>query len=362
MPGCWAERQAPVFSNIPENMDKKEVKCVIWDLDNTLWDGVLAEDDEVVLKPGIFDVIKSLDDRGILNSIASKNNFEDAIRKLQEFRLTEYFLYPQISWNAKSVSVKKILGKLNIAQDTILFVDDLAFEREEVQSLHPEVECLDASDYRDMLSLRRLNPRFVTEDSKRRRLMYFDDIRRDEEEQEFQGPKEEFLKGLGLKFIISRARENDLKRAEELTIRTNQLNATGITYSYEELDRLRTSEDHELLVCELTDKYGSYGKIGLALIEKSPGYWSVKMLLMSCRVISRGVGTVLLMHIIREAEKHGKKLRADFRMTDRNKMMYITYKFAGFEEVINDGKGNIMLEYGTHAMAAIPDHIDLSIL
>ena len=107
------------------------VKCVIWDLDNTLWNGILVEDgiDKIALKPGIVDVIRSFDERGILQSVSSKNNHDDAMQALKHFQIDEYFLYPQISWHPKSEGVGAIARQLNIGMDSILFVDDSHFEQ-----------------------------------------------------------------------------------------------------------------------------------------------------------------------------------------------------------------------------------------
>ena len=340
----------------------KEIKCVIWDLDHTIWDGILLESDNVKLKPGIEDVIKTLDSRGILHSIASRNEAEFAIAKLKELGIEEYFIYPEINWNAKSLSVENIRKNINIGMDAILFVDDQPFEREEVQSAHPEVTVIDAVEYLSLPDMKRLNPRFITKDSQRRRLMYMDDIKRKIEEEEFQGPPEVFLASLNMRFVIHDAVEEDLKRAEELTVRTNQLNATGRTYDYDELNEFRVSDKYKLLICELTDKYGSYGKIGLALVELKEEYWHLRLLLMSCRVMSRGVGTVLMSHIMQECKKAGKKLLADFKHTKRNRMMYVSYKFSNFKEVSSDGEGNITFENDLSMIQPFPPYIDVKIL
>ncbi|UHA74008.1 HAD-IIIC family phosphatase [Paenibacillus sp. 481] len=339
----------------------KEIKCIVWDLDHTMWEGVLLEADNVELKAGIRDIIVELDSRGILHSVASKNEVHAAMDKLREFGIDQYFLYPEINWNAKSVSVANICTNLNIGMDTILFIDDQIFERDEVQSEHPDVTCLDATEYVNLLAHPRLNPRFITEDSVRRRAMYLEDIQRKQEEDTFTGPQESFLSSLGMQFVISEAREEDLKRAEELTVRTNQLNATGNTYSYEELDQFRQSSDHLLLVCELTDKYGSYGKIGLALLELKETNWHLKLLLMSCRVMSRGVGTVMLTYIMQQAKSDGKVLQADFKQTDRNKMMYVTYRFANFKEIANDGQGQILFENDLNHIQPFPPYIEVKV-
>jgi FkbH-like protein len=163
--------------------------------------------------------------------------------------------------------------------------------------------------------------------------MYRSGIDRDQAEQDFAGRNEEFLATLDMVFTIAPADPDDLKRAEELTVRTNQLNSTGVTYSYAELDHFRASSDHLLLVAGLDDRFGSYGKIGLALVDTGGAVWRLKLLLMSCRVLSRGVGGVLLNHIMRLAAEHGAALEAELVDTGRNRMMFVTYRFAGFTQV-----------------------------
>lgn len=192
--------------------------------------------------------------------------------------------------------------------------------------------------------------------------MYLDDIKRKKEEDEYQGPPEAFLSSLDMRFVIHEAKEEDLKRAEELTVRTNQLNATGLTYDYDELNEFRVSDRYKLLVCELTDKYGSYGKIGLALIELTEDHWHLKLMLMSCRVMNRGVGSVLMSYIMQECKKAGKKLWADFKHTKRNRMMYVSYKFANFKQVSNDPEGNILFENDLSMIQPFPHYIDVKIL
>ena len=161
-----------------------------------------------------------------------------------------------------------------------------------------------------------------------------------------------------MQFYIREAKEDDLIRVQELTIRTHQLNSTGVTYGFEELNEYRKSDDHKLYVCELIDKFGSYGKIGIALVELGKE-WHLKLLLMSCRVMNRGVGTVLLSYIMSEAKKNGSMLLADFKQTDRNKVMYVSYKFANFKECSNDGSGNIVFENDLSIIPKIPTYLTL---
>jgi len=341
--------------------EKKDIKCIVWDLDNTLWDGILIESNDVKLKPGIKEIIEELDRRGILHSISSKNDYDLALAKLKEFGLDDYFLYPEINWNAKSHSLEQIQKNINIGMDSILFIDDQEFELEEVKNTHPAINFLNSIHYQTLLDDPRLNPRFITADSARRRKMYQDDCKRKQIESEYQGPSESFLASLNMKFSISDAAEEDLKRAEELTVRTNQLNATGKTYSYDELNMLRQSSSHRLLICELEDKFGSYGKIGLALINMQEDHWRLEMMLMSCRVVSRGVGTVLLSFIMKEAKKNNKTLLADFKDTGRNRMMNVSFRFSGFKVKSNDGNGNYLFEHDLDNIQEFPPYIEVCV-
>jgi FkbH-like protein len=336
----------------------KYIKCVVWDLDNTLWHGVLLEDESVVLSENITSIIHTLDSRGILQSIASRNDYDAAMQKLKEFGLHQYFLYPQIGWNAKSSYIEKISGSINISTNTFAFIDDQPFEREEVNASFPEVLCIDAEYIDDVPGMPEFNPRFVTSDSRLRRQMYLDDIRRNRQEEEFTGPKEEFLASLGMKVKIFNAAEEDLHRAEELTVRTNQLNATGYTYSFDELNSFCQSDRHMLLMAKLEDKYESYGHIGLAMIECKPEVWTIKLLIMSCRVMSRGVGSIMLNYIMQIAKKSSVRLRAEFVPNGRNRMMEITYRFAGFEEVARAEKLSI-LENSLEQVQSFPDYLEV---
>lgn len=338
----------------------KSVKCVVWDLDNTIWQGVLLEDDAVTLRRGVVAVIKTLDERGVLQSIASKNEATTALRKLREFGLDEYFLHPQINWNSKATSIETIVEALNIGMGTVAFIDDQPFERDEVHFSLPMVRCIDATELDTLLDRPDLTPTFITRDSKQRRQMYLSDMARKEAEAEFVGPQEAFLASLEMVLRIFPAQEEDLQRAEELTVRTNQLNATGYTYSYAELDQLSKSSDHQLLMISLDDKYGTYGNVGLALVACTPSLWTIKLLLMSCRVMSRGVGSILLNHVLQQAQTHDVQLQAEFVPTDRNRLMNITYHFAGFEVVAEDGTVQI-LQHDLAEIPAFPDYVTVQL-
>ena len=339
---------------------KKYIKCLVWDLDHTLWHGVLLEDDRVVLRDNIRSIIDTLDGRGILQSIASKNDYAAAMRKLQEFDLRQYYLYPQIGWSSKVEYIKKIAAALNIGLEAFAFIDDEPFERAEVLSALPTVLCLDAAAVDGLLDLPAMQPRFITGDSGRRRQMYRNDLARNEAQEQFVGPKEEFLASLAMKFHIFKAAVEDLQRAEELTVRTNQLNSTGYSYSFAELDRFRQSDQYLLLMAALEDRFGDYGHIGLALIERRPAIWTIRLLLMSCRVMSRGVGTIMLNHIMNLARQQRICLRAEFMPNGRNRMMDITYRLAGFKQVGRVAE-LLILENDLRQVHSFPAYVEVKI-
>ena len=317
------------------------IKLLVWDLDNTVWRGTLLEGDGVAVREGLHQIIKSLDERGILHSIASKNDHDLAMAKLKEAGLEEYFLYPQVNWNAKSASIRSIAASINIGLDAVAFIDDERYEREEVKHSLPEVMTIDASELETLANRPEFKPPFVTDDAARRRQMYRASMERKRAEEQFVGPSEEFLATLGLEFTIAPLQQEDVKRAEELTVRTHQLNTTGYVYSVEELTALSQSPDHLFFVASLEDKFGTYGKIGLTLIEKGEEIWTIKLFLMSCRVMSLGVGTIMMNHLLKLAREAGVSLQAEFIANQRNRMMLITFKLAGFREA--ERSGNFIL-------------------
>lgn len=340
------------------NKAENRIKCVVWDLDNTIWDGILLEDSNVSIKKDVVKVIKELDSRGILQSVSSKNELQLAFEKLKEFKIEEFFLYPQINWAAKSSSLKNIADNLNININSFAFIDDQAYEREEVNSAHPQVLCIDSKDVSDILTMPMFKPRFITEDSKQRRLLYMTDIERKIDEENWDGPSDSYLASLNMRFHIRLASESDLQRAEELTVRTHQLNATGYTYSYEELDTFRSSYDHLLLVSSLEDKFGTYGTIGLTLVEIQKDRWLIKLLLMSCRVMSRGVGSIMINYLKNMAKEKNVDLFAEFVPTDRNRMMYMTYKFSNFKEYSKEDNV-VLFKCDLCSYAAFPAYIEV---
>ncbi|MEZ0069282.1 FkbH-like protein [Streptacidiphilus sp. MAP12-20] len=336
------------------------VKAVVWDLDNTLWDGVLLEGGGRRLRPGVERTVRALDARGVLQSVASRNDPEAALAQLTHFRLADYFLVPQIGWGAKSASVNAIAQRLNLHPESFLFIDDDPFERAEVSQACPQVRIWDpADDVTELLGL----PQFdgeVTADAAVRRLMYKAALDRDTAERDFAGTAPQFLASLGLRLTVRRAGPDDLARAEELTVRTHQLNATGYTYSAAELDALRGSGTHAILVAELSDRFGDYGTVAVVMVEQVGRRWTLKLLLASCRVMSRGVGGMLLAHVVERARAAGACLYGEFVPTDRNRQMLVAYRFAGFRRTPAAGdRGVLLLEHDGATVPAVPGYVRL---
>jgi FkbH-like protein len=150
--------------------------------------------------------------------------------RLETAGLAEYFLYPQINWNPKSDSIRRIAASLNIGTDALAFIDDQEFELAEVGHALPEVLRVRADQVAGAAGGREFRPRFITSESRERRRMYRASETRDHAEQAYVGTSEAFLATLGMRMRISRAGPDDLQRAEELTVRTNQLNSTGATF------------------------------------------------------------------------------------------------------------------------------------
>lgn len=313
-------------------MTDKTVKCLVWDLDNTVWTGTLLEDGNVHLTDAVRQVIATLDARGILQSVASKNDHDPVWARLEEFGIAEYFVLPRIGWGPKSDSVRDIADRLNFAHNTIAFIDDQPAERAEVAYHLPQVRCYSHHQLLALPSLPEFSPPTATVDSRRRRQMYQAAFQRDTDREAFAGPDEDFLRSLELELRIERADAAELSRVEELTLRTSQMNATGVHYSDAVLRELCADPRHEVLVATLTDRFGPHGAIGVLLLEKHSACWHLKLLATSCRVVSFGVGTAILNWLADQAARARRHLVADFRPTERNRMMEIAYRFAGFAD------------------------------
>jgi FkbH-like protein len=310
---------------------EKPIKCVVWDLDNTMWTGTLTEDgaERLTLTPGIADVIKRLDARGILHSVASKNTAEDALPVIASFGLSEYFLYPDISWGPKSEALKRIAKRLNIGLDTLLFVDDSEFELAEVRAACPTVRVLHARDYLTLPDRPECQVE-VTAEAADRRVMYQTDAVRQTAAEQYGDDYFAFLRDCHLEAHLRPMTAENLPRVHELTQRTNQMNFSGNRYERATLERILANPELETYVLDCRDRFGEYGVVGFCLVDRREP--RITDLMFSCRVQSKRVEHALLSTILQRAREGGPiDVHANYRKTSRNAPSGRVFEDVGFE-------------------------------
>jgi FkbH-like protein len=324
-------RELPVTR--PASTGTNPIKCVVWDLDNTLWDGILIENglSGIRLRESVVNVIEEIDRRGILQSIASKNNQEDAFNALRHFGIEEYFLYPQINWDPKSKSVARIAKSLNIGLDSVVFIDDQEFEREEVHSTLSTVVALDAANFSGLLDMAGAQLP-ITEESRRRRQMYREQERREETIESSKGDYIEFLRSCQMEVNIGSLNQTNLERVYELAQRTNQLNFSGNRYQLEQLKEMAKKPGIRTLVISCRDRFGDYGIVGFAVIDLDKQV--LLDLMFSCRVQSKRVEHAVLSYLLQQyvADKGGD-FYVNYRRSSKNANSSIVFKEFGFEPV-----------------------------
>ena len=309
------------------------------------WNGTVLEGDAPRPFPKVLDTLNTLDKRGILHAAASRGDHDTATAHLRALGIEELFTVLEIGWGAKSDAVRRVAEALNIGIDTVAFIDNDPVERAEVAAAHPAVRVLAAEQAADLPTLPPFQPPFVTDESRSRRHLYRSELRRKHAQDTHTRSAKDFLATLGLVLTVRRATETDLERAHELTVRTHQLNTTGRTYDIAELRELSASPSHQVLVASLEDRFGSHGTIGLALSELTGTDSVLKLLLLSCRVMSRGIGPALIGHIVRDALAAGRRPLAEFVPTEVNRVMLVNLRFSGFDIVERNGL-RILLGYG----------------
>lgn len=311
-------RESPVAPETRTAAPAGAVKCVVWDLDNTMWSGILVEDglEALTLKPDVAGVIRTLDERGILQSVVSKNNHDDAIQALRYFGLDRYFLYPKISWMPKSQGVRAIAQQLNIGLDTLLFVDDSPFERDEVRAACPEVRALDAAEYRTLPGQPECQGA-VTAESRERRRLYQMEAERDTRAASFGDDYFAFLRDAQIRLAVRPLAKDNLQRVHELTQRTNQMNFSGNRYSHEVLLGILADPALDTFVLSCEDRFGSYGVIGFSVVDRRIP--RMIDLMFSCRIQSKRVEHAFLAFLLQKylASQDGDFL-VNYRHTPKN--------------------------------------------
>jgi FkbH-like protein len=333
-------REIPVTETSlePRSADRpKKIKCVVWDLDNTLWDGILVEDgaDRLSLKPEMRRVIEELDQRGILQSVASKNNHDEALAVLKNFEIEEYFLSPQISWRPKSDGVRAIARELNIGLDTLLFVDDTEFELQQVSAVVPEIRTINSAKYLEIVDLEECQVP-VTDESRNRRKLYRVETDRRDAAENFADDYMAFLRHCEIRMNIRPMIEENLERVHELTQRTNQMNFSGNRYDRNVLKQILSTSHLDTYVLDVEDRFGAYGVVGFCIVDNRVPLMTD--LMFSCRIQSKRIEHAFLAYLIRKyVAKTGKEFWANYRKTSRNAPSGQVFSDLGMQESENNG-------------------------
>ena len=324
---CDFVQGKPVTSEQPA----AKVKCVVWDLDNTLWNGTLIETEDpatLSLNAGVQEVMRELDSRGILQSIASKNDHDAAMAVLEKLGAAQYFLYPQIHWNPKSGSVEQIAKSLNIGIDSLAFIDDTAFERNQVASVWPQVRTYDICQLDGLLAL----PEFdvpVTAESKARREMYRAEEMRSTLMQAEHADIADFIRKCNLKMrLFEPQTEEEKLRCYELIVRTNQLNMTGRKYTAEEFENVLSLSGHRNFAFSCADDFGEYGIVGFGQYRIEGEELVFTEFAMSCRVAGKFVESALFAHLLKQTNCAAGQFRVI--KTKKNILLRKTLEQIGF--------------------------------
>jgi methoxymalonate biosynthesis protein len=318
------------------------VKCVIWDLDNTLLSGVYLESGQQPppADPAMAAVAAELGSRGIIHAVASKNPPEAAEHAARVTGLP--FAAAECGWDRKSDSVLRIMAELGMAPDAVAFVDDDPYERAEVSFAVPQVLVLSPEDMADAAGWPEFSPATVTPEARRRGEMYAARRRRLAEARAFAGPREDFLAYSATRMAIDRASAADVPRLHELSVRTHQFNTRGEPLPEQELRRLVGSPGHRVAAVRLSDRFGDDGMVGGCVIEQgvtgeggtqagSGGSWTVTLLMMSCRAMGRGVIEALLAWLTRSAARAGaRELAVPCLVSPRNVPLRLALATSGF--------------------------------
>jgi FkbH-like protein len=323
-------------------------KCIVLDLDNTLWGGVIGENgmDGIRLGPTtegrsfveFQQCLLSLFNRGIILAINSKNNPEDALEVIRNhpYMILEekHFAAMRMNWNNKVENMRSLAQELNIGLDSFVFLDDDHMNREMVNEFLPEVTVVDiprdpALYVSTLMSLNLFDSLALTEEDKNKGKMYFADKKR-KELVETAADLTDYLKMLDITVFIEKACKESIPRISQLTQKTNQFNTTTRRYTEEAIINFVQS-NFLVVAIRVSDKFGDNGLTGLSIVEKGNGVWRIDSFLLSCRVLGRRAEEALLAYIISEAKNEGCDfLHAEFIQSKKNEPASQFYKNNGF--------------------------------
>ncbi len=325
-------------------------KVLVLDCDNTIWRGVVGEDgvDGIGLDPGFLavqDYAVAAESRGVLVCLASKNAEADVLRVFDErpdmHLARRHVVAHRINWEPKSTNVRALAHELNLGLDAFVFLDDNPVECGLMQETLPEVVTLQlrspdgAAEL--LANLWAFDKATVTEEDQRRTEMYRQNARRDQLESS-TADIGAFLATLELAIAVAPPTEADWARVSQLTQRTNQFNFTTRRRSEAELRAL--GGDATVQAVRVSDRFGDYGLVGVVVATASADAIEVDTLLLSCRVLGRGVEHEMLARLGRLALERGKPLvRLRLVRTPKNEpaLAFADAVVGEFRRAVDDG-------------------------
>jgi len=330
-------------------------KCVVLDLDNTLWGGVIGDDgvDGIVLNAHgdgeafyrLQIYLKELLQRGILLAVCSKNEMSNALLPFEKhpdmvLKRSDITVF-LANWSDKAENIRKARDILNIGLDSMVFLDDNPFERNLVRGVLPEVIVPelpeDPADYVRAISELNLfeTTTFSKEDVNRTELYRAEAERRDA--QASFANADEFLRSLEMRMLVARFDSFHLPRIAQLIQRSNQFNLTTHRYSEADCEALMNDGEVLPLYAKLSDRLGDHGLIGVIVLVAENDELVIRDWLMSCRVLARGVEQTLMNMVVDEARKRKlSKVRGEYRKTAKNQMVEDFFARFGFIQTGGD--------------------------
>lgn len=353
-------------------------KCLVLDLDNTLWGGVIGEDglEGIHLGPTpegrpfleFQHYILSLFDRGVILAINSKNNFEDAIKVIREhpdmILREKHFAAMRINWDDKISNIQSIAEEINIGLGSLVFLDDDRLNQEMVRTACPDVLVPvlpeDPSLYlKTLMDIDDFNSLHLTDEDKNKGQMYAAQKRRKEIKKnttDLSG----YLKKLKTKVTIEEANSFTIPRISQLTQKTNQFNMTTKRYLEEDIKALAMNKDVMVLSLKAEDKFGDNGITGVAIVKKGSERWEIDSFLLSCRVLGRKIEETFVAYIIEKAKNEKAKiLVGSFIPTQKNVPARGFFKRLGFCALEENNQGCEISEYDLNKDCPYPDFIQL---
>jgi FkbH-like protein len=333
-------------------------KCIVLDLDNVMWGGIIGEDGNEGIRLGNTSpgnaykdfqrTLLSYHNRGVILAINSKNNPEDALKAIREhphmLLREKHFAAIRINWHNKVQNMTELAKEIGIGLDSMVFIDDNPRERERMRQALPEVLVVEMPSspflYKQTLEdLNDFNLLALTEEDKKRGEMYRARKKREILRKSISS-MEDFLKSLEMKIVIKHADEFSLPRIVSMVNKTSQFNLTSLRYTDGEIRKMKEAKDEFEIYClQVNDKFGDEGIVGVAIIRKESDAWTLDSFLLSCRVIGRKIETAFLARIVEDAKEQSvSNLVGEYIPTQKNAPVKDFYSSHGFKKLTQEGK------------------------